>query len=160
MLRWAADKGYRRIAWVNAAEQMRRYPGGELAARRARGMMEFYDKIVPSIAKKWAKRLGGTMGETRMPGAGKYTVDIVGAEQREGYTITVFALRDQDGNIIRTGTDRNALNRVATQTNEKIGIGPQVVQHIDIPQAAVDLIQNGLPMYSRREEARRDGAEV
>lgn len=161
LLRWTADKGYRRVAWVNAAEQMRRYPGGVTAEKRDQGMQAFYDRIVPSIAKKWAKRLGGTIGETRLAGPGKYKVDIIGSDQRaDGSTFTVYALRDPDGNLIQSGWDRAALDRLAATTNQQMALGPQVVQHIDLPQAAVDLIQRGLPMYSRREETRRGGATI
>lgn len=100
MLRWAADKGYRRVAWVNAAEQMRRYPASvDASTKRDLGMQEFYNKIIPSIAKKWAKRLGGTMGFSELE-------------------------------------------------NEDRGGELAIVDHIDIPQAGIDLIQRGLPMYS------------
>lgn len=79
VLRWAADKGYRRIAIANSKEQGRRYgnvgpnpPGWNdgqggargLSAEQMKGMQEFYDKKMPSLMKKWAKRLGGTITET------------------------------------------------------------------------------------------------
>lgn len=109
MLRWATDQGYRRVAWVNSAEQMRRYPQAEAenavnAARRGEGMAQFYDKTIPSIAKKWARKLGGTVGTT-----------LVGEKL------------DQPG----VGTE---------------------VQYIDLPQAGVDAIKRGLPMYSLMSE--------
>ena len=73
MLRWAADRGYRRVAWVNAAEQSRRYPGD---VQRDAGMVQFYDKTIPSIAKRWAKRLGGTWGTTQVEGVDTNYIDL------------------------------------------------------------------------------------
>lgn len=72
MLRYAADNGFSRITWTPSAEQIKRYtlstPNGPvgLDAQQQRGMQEFYDKILPSVAKKWAKRLGGKYGETKI----------------------------------------------------------------------------------------------
>lgn len=151
LLRWAADKGYKRVAWVNAAEQMRRYPGGGEAAQRLQGMTQFYDRIVPSIAKKWAKRLGGTMGET-----------IVHSRKPD----TTYDVMTDNGNLAAMGvTTLEEAQRLAQQIRGTFQMAPdynteQVVQHIDLPQAAVDLIQRGLPMYSKQAENRRGGATL
>lgn len=141
MLRWAADKGYRRVAWVNAAEQMRRYPASvDSSTKRDRGMQEFYDKIVPSIAKKWARRLGGTTGETRIGGP------------PEGDT--PFVVVNSNGDVIHNNIyDENYAEQLADQIGGRYAFddgarNDRTVQHIDIPQAGIDLIQRGLPMYS------------
>lgn len=146
MLRWAVDKGYRRVAWVNAAEQMRRYPGGETAARRAQGMQIFYDRIVPTIAKRWAKNLGGVMGEMLQ-------------------APDVYQVKDGDQVVTQAANINDAYEVASRYMNATIEKVPSrapnyKVQHIDLPQAAVDLIQRGLPMYSRREETRRGGATI
>lgn len=157
LLRWAADKGYKRVAWVNAAEQMRRYPGGGEAAQRLQGMTQFYDRIVPSIAKKWAKRLGGTIGETKVQGANTYYIAPDSAPRPDGTVLTTYAVRRtaDDSAVTYVQTLAQAQNILAKYNGPE-----QVVQHIDLPQAAVDLIQRGLPMYSKQQETRRGGATL
>ncbi len=140
MLRWAADKGYRRVAWVNAAEQSRRYPGD---AKRDAGMVQFYDKGIPSIAKKWAKRLGGVMGE--MSTDGQFSYDVL----------------DVNGEVY----DRTTNKGIAEGTAARIGgtVRPEqletTVQYIDLPQAGLEMVQRGLPMYSAI-ESRKTGVTL
>lgn len=66
LLRYAADEGYDRIAFVSSAEQITRYPG--LNEQQQKGMREFYDRIVPQTMDKWAKKLQMPKGETDLPG--------------------------------------------------------------------------------------------
>lgn len=139
-LRWAVDKGYRRIAWVNSKEQMRRYPqhpvqpGGK---ERQAGMEQFYDRVIPSMAKKWAKRLGGTLGETQVG---------------RGWTMSPETL--PGGRVIYNISDEKGVLTGSTHTAEEAQrfiderAPATTVQHIDIPQNGVDLVQNGLPLYS------------
>jgi hypothetical protein len=65
MLRYAADNGFDRIAWASGADQAQIY-GGLDEAQKA-GMNEFYDKIVPNIAKRWAKKFSTATGRTQIP---------------------------------------------------------------------------------------------
>lgn len=152
-LRWAADNGYRRIAWVNAAEQMRRYPGGARADKRAQGMIQFYDKVIPSLAKKWAKRLGGTVGETRIAAGGAPTAIVTDTG------VGTFVVTTPDGQRLPgTQTHRNAIQAQIEADRLNRSGAETTIQHIDIPQAGVDLIQKGLPLYSEMsDEARRRG---
>lgn len=107
MLKWAVERGFQRVAWVHGAEQSRRYSGD---AQRDAGMKVFYDQKIPSIAKKWAKTLGGSVG----------TISVEG----------------------------------------------QNTQYIDIPQAGIDYIQSGLPLYSdfmsskKASKRKRPGATI
>lgn len=133
MLRWAADKGYRRVAWVNAAEQSRRYPGD---ARRDAGMQQFYDRVIPSMAKKWAKRLGGTVGESQVSGVP-----------------SGFRVMDSTGAFIQAFNNAEQAERMAAILDGSVeaGDGTEIttVQHIDLPQNALDVINMGLPLYSQ-----------
>jgi hypothetical protein len=145
LLRWAADRGFKRIAWVNAAEQTRRYPG---SAKRDAGMVQFYDKRIPSIAKKWAKRLGGTYGTTT---SGEQIIASVEPAEGNGFIIV-----DQNGNTITEAgyhaTVVSAQIAADRATNARL---QNSVQYIDIPQAGIDAIQRGLPMYSGYMESRK-----
>lgn len=153
MLRWAADKGYRRVAWVNAAEQSRRYPGD---AKRDAGMKVFYDQAVPSIAKKWAKRLGGTMGSGNISSGGAPTAIVTDTG------VGTFVVTDTNGQRL-LGTHMHTSPIQAQIEADRISnIGNEsTVQYVDLPQAAIDLIQRGLPMYSEvGEESKKTGATV
>lgn len=151
-LKWAADNGYRRIAWVNSAEQMRRYPGGAGADKRAQGMIQFYDRVIPTLAKKWAKRLGGTLGETRI-GVGGAPQAIVTDTGVGTFVVTT----PQGQRLPGTNTHRNAIQAQIEADRLNQSGSETTVQHIDIPQAGVDLIQKGLPMYSETSDAKRVG---
>jgi len=141
MLRWAADKGYRRIAWVNADEQIRRYGP---STKRDRGMDQFYNKIIPSIAKRWAKRLGGVMGETTIQSDSGWTVKQTGPN--------TFVPVDANGNR-PTGVHMWPTLEAAQAEIDNNNTRVNIVQHIDLPLAAVELIQRGLPIYSEVESA-------
>ena len=148
MLKWAADKGYRRIAWVNGAEQSRRYPGD---AQRDAGMVQFYDKAIPSIAKKWAKRLGGTVGETIV--SSKYSVEKVSlGNSPEAWAI----LRNEDQEYVGP----NFPTREAAEAKIYSIGGNTKIQYIDLPQAGVDALQRGLPLYSSMDESKKGGASL
>lgn len=156
MLRWAADKGYRRVAWVNAAEQMRRYPatmGG--SENRAAGMQKFYDQIVPSIAKKWAKRLGGTIGETTIPAGDVKTAVVTDTG------VGTFVVTTPEGQRLPgTQMHRNAIQAQIEADRISNAGATSRIQYIDIPQAGVDMIQRGLPMYSEVDESRKKPGKV
>lgn len=140
MLRWAADRGYRRVAWVNAAEQSRRYPGD---AQRDAGMVQFYDKAIPSIAKKWARRLGGTVGTTEVTAAPMWTVKQTGPN--------TFVPVGPDGTR-PPGVHMWNTREAAQAEIDKAGSGTNTVQYIDLPAPAIETIQRGLPMYSQLSE--------
>ena len=139
MLRWAADKGYRRVAWVNAAEQSRRYPGD---ARRDAGMQQFYDRVIPSIAKKWAKRLGGTIGVTSISGQAT-------TARAKPTGVGTFVVVDENGNRLPNTHTHGNLNAALDEADRVNREGSQAtMQYVELPQTALDVIQMGLPMYS------------
>lgn len=67
MIRWAADNGYSRISWSNGELAAQYSAGGTTDPAHIAGLNEFYDKIIPSIMRKWAKKLGGVIGATDLP---------------------------------------------------------------------------------------------
>lgn len=147
MLRWAVDKGYRRVAWVNAEQAAATQRHGEVK----QGIRRAYDVALPSIAKKWAKRLGGVVGQTVATNSKRYTVELAGEEPRaDGSMFQVWMLRSPEGNQIAVRTGEGAQEKIqamADRANGNRSLG-QVVNYVEIPQAGVDLIQRGLPMYS------------
>lgn len=147
MLRWATDQGYRRVAWVDSREQMRRYPEADPeSSKRDEGMQHFYDKVIPSIAKKWAKKLGGTVGTTEVPSPQhKFEVKTVGRNLFQIWERNTNTLMEDFTNL------QEALN-YADELKAKSPVSVSKVQYIDLPQAGVDAIQRGLPMYSLMSE--------
>lgn len=65
LLRYAADNGFQRIAFANGDVQKAIYPG--MNEKQEAGQREFYDKILPNVVARWAKKLGTQMGSTRFP---------------------------------------------------------------------------------------------
>lgn len=65
ILRMAADEGYDRVAWTPGSAQARRYEGTTAAGQEF--LYNLYDKVIPSIAQRWAKRLGARFGVTDVP---------------------------------------------------------------------------------------------
>lgn len=61
ILRQAADEGYDGISWSTGDQVALR----QNSIEQARGSREFYDKIVPQLFRKWAKKLGADTGTTQ-----------------------------------------------------------------------------------------------
>jgi len=69
ILRYAADNGIERVAFTTGKIQSARWQASP-GSQRQRGFAEFYDKIIPRIVDKWAKKLGGRTGMTNIPQIG------------------------------------------------------------------------------------------
>ena len=69
ILRLAADEGYEGISWNNGDQVGLRIDSPEQLA----GNREFYDKKLPSLFGKWAKKLGMESGTTKLWGANPET---------------------------------------------------------------------------------------
>jgi hypothetical protein len=67
ILRLAADEGYDGISWTNGDQVGLRQNRPE----QLRGSREFYDKIVPQLFRKWAKKLGADVGTTQLDHGGE-----------------------------------------------------------------------------------------
>lgn len=156
-LMWAAKEGITQIAWANSTEQMRRYPQGtqEQVAARRRGMEHFYDKTVPSIMKKWARDLGGTITTTMIPDT-SYEVRPWSMDPNTGMVTAwgVFDPRRQKPIIV-------AADQVAAEEYAQRNIVHTILPSMVLPQSAVDTINAGMPSYSREDfSSAPEGASV
>lgn len=121
ILRDAADRGMERVYFTPGSVQTARY---NMRGEGASGQNEFYDKILPKVVEKWARKLGGKTGTTRVDtGLG------VGPTQFEDFEI----------NGQRVGV---------TQTTHG-----QNVFYVDITPAMKSNVQRGLPMFSETFES-------
>lgn len=151
MIRWAADNGYSRIAWTSGDQQVERYTGGEggLSRDQQQGMREFYDRILPSIARRWAKRLGGVLGETRVETARK-DYEIEGYPDRA--LAPQFRIREINSNrLVEAGFSSytEAEERAAVLQSEAVSSAERV-QYIEIPPRAMSAVQQGLPLFATK----------
>lgn len=86
VLRYAADNGIDRIAFISGSEAYNRFGESHEGVSTEKGMTTYYDQILPSVVKDVLKKLGAkaepstSMFEVKNPG---YYVYIRG-EQREG----------------------------------------------------------------------------
>jgi hypothetical protein len=149
-LMWATQQGITRVAWANSAEHMRRYPGGtvdQVAARR-RGMEHFYDKIIPSIAKKWARNLGGTITTTIIPDIAYEVRPVEPVVLEGGVALPQWGVFQEGGTrVLATGGDLVYMNEMA-QRNTSHSTLPTMI----LPQSAIETIQRGVPSYAARED--------
>ena len=157
-LMWAAREGITHIAWVNSAEQMRRYPQGaqEQVAARRRGMEHFYDRVVPLIMKRWARDLGGTITTTLIPDF-QYDIRPTGAIVQG-----VFEPVPEWG-VYTPGNPRpvmTASNQVHAEEFAQRNTTHSTFGSMVLPQSAVDTINAGMPSYSREEASNSEGASV
>ena len=155
-LMWAAREGITHIAWVNSAEQMRRYPQGtkEQVAARQRGMEHFYDRVVPSIMKRWARDLGGTIGTTMIPD-NQYRVALWNSPVTG---LPMWGVFPQEGNVgrpIMTANTQVEAEEYAQRNTNTRTFGSMV-----LPQSAVDTINSGMPSYWREEVLNSEGASL
>lgn len=144
-LMWAASQGITQVAWASGEEQSRRYQAGteqEILIRR-RGMEAFYDRMVTGFAKKWARRLGGTVMYTTIPGESPYTINRVDRgvygpvwQVIDPYTgpnvpVRTFALQSQAEEFVVATTPPSARFRV-----------------LQLPGSAIETIAQGVPTYA------------
>lgn len=107
ILRLAADEGYDGISWSNGDQVGLRLGTPE----QLRGAREFYDKIVPSLMNKWAKKLGMGQGETRLE-----------AETSDLNPIHNMRLQQMGLDPLKMN-DRNRFIEVSPAAGEKIRMG-------------------------------------
>lgn len=171
VIRWAADKGYTRIGFPTGA-QVDLIQKNENAGRRA-----FYDKKIPALVKKWAKRLGGTIEYVPISSAPMqiYELDYLARDQEVG------AYNTRTGEFIRFDRLSEALYRADMQTNQNLidrvldeaqaevdamnreasPTEPHVVPTLRLSPEGVRLAQKGLPLYSQlANEGDPEGVEV
>jgi hypothetical protein len=173
-IRYAVDKGYRRLAFTTGQQQIERYPG--LDAEQQHGMREFYDKKLPSIVRKWAKRLGGTVGKTTISGGAKpiYELDYSARQRDVGayntatgefqefpdLSASLELARANDNTLLWDQTLEEASRRVEDMNKALPASEANEVYYLELPPAAAELVAQGLPLYSENfSGVRVDAAE-
>lgn len=152
ILRWAADNGYSRISW-NTGEMAATHAAGDPQSQETRaGLREFYDRIIPSIAKKWGKKIGGQLGVTEIvvSGTPRFEVDYQPTdEQRQQVPSLGWGIYDNtNGTFQHIGLAREAEAAVAQLPIETVPT-TQRVMHLEVPESARSYIQAGLPLFKR-----------
>jgi hypothetical protein len=140
-LMWAAQKGITRVVWANSDEQMRRYP----SATRA-GMEHFYDRVIPSVMKKWARNLGGTISTTMIPDT-QYEVRPTRqfVDPMTQLVTQEWGVVSPQNQVIMTTTDK-----VYAQEYAQRNTSNSLLPSMELPQSAIDTINNkGVPTYAR-----------
>jgi hypothetical protein len=148
-LMWAANQGIRHVAWVDSVEQMRRYGAvgsvQEVATRR-KGMETFYDHLVPGMAKKWAKKLGGTVGWTDIS-MGEYEAVPSGlADPSTGQQVWTVSNLLTGENVGITFSNQMWAEEWAVTNGAK-----RRLRSLTLPPSAVATIEQGMASYSREE---------
>jgi hypothetical protein len=146
-LMWAAQNGITEVAWTSGEEQVRRYPGGteQQMAQRQAGMHTFYNRTVTAFAKKWARKLGGTVMYTSIPGESPFIVQRMPMDMATG--ASVWAVIDPaigPRMPVRTFPDQSqAETFVQAHT-------PQAARFrvLSLPSSALETIQQGMPSYA------------
>lgn len=143
ILRYAADNGHTRITFQNGANMFRLVASGGNEKQKA-GLAEFYDRIIPSKAKKWAKEFGGSVGYTELDRGSDESQYITAMS---GGTHVVV---DENGAIVSRHSTAEEANDAAAELNSTATmLNKSRVFYLDVPPAAATKIQQGLALFSR-----------
>lgn len=157
MLRWAADNGYSRITWNNGELAARYAAGGVTDAKVKAGLNEFYNKIVPSIAKRLMKKYGGVVGVTSIEtGTRRKTLDALRPVQvgRDWGVLGPDGVRrqlmgeievDGDPQPYWARSEDEVLEWIAKQ--RKLDDPFSSIAFMDVPERAKTYVQQGLPVF-------------
>lgn len=142
MVRMAADKGYSRIAWTTGQLAADFAAGGVVSPEIVGGLKTYYDKIVPSVAKRLAKKFGGTIGELvlerRDPSAAAH------ATQQD---VNQWYVYNADGDWVGEYRSYDDAMDVVDRLNRKLDYTR--VSYLEVPPSAFQAVQEGLPMFQK-----------
>lgn len=135
LLRMAADGGYRKLSFTTGQMQIDRYPG--LSAEQQAGMQEAYDRVLPSLVKKIAKRYGMRVTEDRIEGQGEYIMEpdglFTGATDPQFHSVLTVEIDPAHATIIQRGLpvmSQTAGEITLVPEKEVYGPNPQQPPHI------------------------------
>ena len=80
ILRYAADNGINRIAFIDGQTAFERFPEDEEGGSTEKGMKTYYDQILPSVVKDVLRKLGADS---------KSTVSSIETEAKPGYSVYI-----------------------------------------------------------------------
>lgn len=147
MLRWAADNGYQRISFSSGDLAAQYAAGGVSDPATIRGLKEFYDKILPSIAKKWAKKFGGVSGVTRI--VPEEPALTPAQNPQGGWGVKAGPLGVEPvKTVLGTPHWLDSEQEVMDWIREQGGLPTEPVFFIELPARAKTQIQGGLPLFS------------
>ena len=138
LLRQAADEGMERVAWTTGDQQIRRYGGDSdigLDKEQQGGMHEFYDRMLPSVAKKYARQLGMEVGKTRL-----YD------RRLEGGSLD-YPERMQERDLAR---GLGPFGAESEKTYFDAFPEHQMVHYVELNEAAKSRVTMGFPLFSER----------
>jgi hypothetical protein len=137
MIRYAADNGYTRVAITNGAAIAEVVAPGDEDVRR--GNTEFYDRVLPSIGKKWMKKLGGSISQSELAAPVSYTVGPSNSQRW---------LMLRNGREVQSFDTRAEAESMAAKYQAKYASQAQRITTLDIPPRAATIVQQGLPLFS------------
>lgn len=161
ILREAADRGVQRVAWVNGGLAAEFSAGGVRDPGIMRGLSTHYDQTIPSIAKTWATKLGGTLGSTFVQGdipkseLDNNTLKLV--EVPAGGRGTLLP-----GTTLRMGTEAHWTWRAsdgseygvfqsAQEAQSYMNVLRQPVRFIEVPRSSFVTVQQGLTLFQKED---------
>lgn len=130
ILRLAADEGYDGVSWSNGDQVGLRLG----TAEQLRGARESYDKIIPSLFKKWAKKLGAAIGETK--------IDPGPLDLNPIHAVRLHKMGMDFGHI----NERNGFVEVNPAAGERIRMGlPLYDKGVEGKHTLSDAVKKGFP---------------
>lgn len=102
VMRHAASKGYSRVSWSNGRLAADYSAGGTTDPEVRAALKKFYEKTLVGVARKWARRLGGVVGQTFIKtedvAPGPYQVVDVTADYPDLAESRYYVSQDPDAN--------------------------------------------------------------
>lgn len=141
ILRDAADRGYERVYFTPGRLHVEMY---QQQGENAAGQVEFYDKILPRIVEKWARKLNGKTGRTEV---------VTGYWVQGSELGTTFEPYGADGGVAQSkpftleAAQAEAARWVPNGAAQLLPATEDVF-YIDLTPQMSGAVQQGLPMFS------------
>ena len=157
MIRWAADNNYDKIGWTTGAQQHKRFP----TAKSEEGMAGFYDKIVPSLFKKFGKKMGAKIEKSPVLDREDMSVGVRGVDHLY-QSFNRYEVRDGVGDIVDSFPTKKEAEAYFKENIDDNPSGPwwkivdtaeeadeaRKVWTMTVPEALRESAKKGLPYYS------------
>lgn len=145
MIRYAADHGYSRIAWTTGKMQSERYGSHE----STNPVAAIYDKVLPPIARKWARSVGGTVGTTVLENTDENKVEV----WLEADKVAAFPTRGEAVEWINRERD-NYGDEMAFEYEIRDSPSNWRVPFVDLPQSVFEQ-KPSFPLFKRTAKGKR-----
>jgi hypothetical protein len=147
LLRYAADNGISRIAFIDGQTAFERFPEDKEGNSTEKGMKTFYDQILPSVTKDVLRKLGADS---------KPTTSAIETEARPGYSVfvdgeLVAGPYDNEQDAIDAGADLVFSGMVEDSDSVKIKAtqdqGSKSFMAFDIAPETAERVKEGQAMF-------------